>query len=245
MTRLSYTLSVPFLLSLVWGASLASAQINVSTEIVSSSVALVWQADTFVPPFYAGKALAPLDATVRVFAFPDTSFGNPSTATYAWKLNGQVLGSDSGTGRSSLLIPGSSFASERLVVVEVTSADGSKRGTGVARIESATPKLMLYQETPLAGTFFSHAIGDDGLIIPTETDVSVGAYPFFFSTPSRSGLIAYSWTVNGDSVNDTTTQRGTLMARGEEVGTSTVQITAMNPSRILQRASETFNIFLK
>ncbi len=205
----------------------------------TAAINLIWEANSYVPPFYAGKAMTTSDGDVDVFALLPESFGDPTRATYTWELNGSVLGGLSGVGRSSLRISGSPFIIDRSVRVTVTGANG-KSGFGFVTIPVAKPKLLVYEDSALGGVLFSRAI-TDSVSAQTDTDIVLSAYPYFFSTNSRTNL-PYDWKINGQRSDSTIAE---LVARSETTGTSTVSVEAHNTQRILERASEMLSIVLQ
>jgi len=230
-------LVVCFLLFVV--ASHTHAQINVTTKTIETSIPLVWESDTYTPPFYKGKALSPSDSGSRIIALPPSTFG-PDTATYTWKFNGKVLGSLSGVGKKTLSLAGSPFTSDRLVTVTVESADGSQEGVGVVRIPVQKPLVLAYEDSPLSGIRFENAL--ERFSGHTETDIPLLAYPYFFSTTHRLSGLSYEWTVGGRSVSDG--KNGSLTARSDVAGTSTVQVSVHNLKNILQQATHDFSVIV-
>ncbi len=60
---------------------------NVTISI--SEVEILWEADTYTPPFYKGKALYSPDAPLSLLAIPTVPKGTrPETLTYLWKKDG-------------------------------------------------------------------------------------------------------------------------------------------------------------
>ncbi|MEK7606452.1 MAG: hypothetical protein AAB458_02580 [Patescibacteria group bacterium] len=206
----------------------------------TATVDLVWEANSYVPPFYKGKALTTTDGDVDVYAFVPSTFGNPLRATYTWELNSQVLGSLSGVGRSSLRVSGSPFIDDRAIRVRVVGENG-REGFGYVRIPAVKPTIMVYVDSPLAGVQFGNAVVTR-LEAQTETDLTLTAYPYFFSTSDRNENLSYTWNVNGVASE---TRGPTLVARSETTGTSTVSVEINNVSKILERASKIFSVVLQ
>lgn len=230
-------LVVCFLLFVV--ASHTHAQINVTTKTIETSIPLVWESDTYTPPFYKGKALSPSDSGSRIIALPPSTFG-PDTATYTWKFNGRVLGSQSGVGVKTLTLAGSPFTADRFVVVTVKSADGTQEGTGTLRIPSSKPKVLVYEDSPLSGVHFESALEE--FFGQTEADISLLAYPLFFSTNDRLSGLVYKWVVGGQSISEG--GEGEIVARSDIAGTSTVQVSIRSLNNVLQQAVKSLNVIV-
>jgi len=81
------------------------------TETLSfrpADVTLLWEADTYKPPFYKGHSNAAFGSTFRVTAIPEffDKKGirmNPKDLIYTWKKNYEVVGSASGYGKDSFI----------------------------------------------------------------------------------------------------------------------------------------------
>src|SRR5688572_11234371 len=85
--QMKYSFSIIVGIFLVVGyfvAGVVHAQVNVTTQFVAPSVTMVWGAETYVPPFYKGKALYVDGAAARILALPPAEFGDPSLLTYMW-----------------------------------------------------------------------------------------------------------------------------------------------------------------
>ena len=102
---------------------------QVSRTITASSVDLIFEGITYTPPFYKGLSLYTPGADVRVVAFPDLYSGgallDANKLIYTWKVNGKVLGDDSGYGKKSLLIKGATIPKPYSVSVDVENAGDS------------------------------------------------------------------------------------------------------------------------
>ena len=205
----------------------------------ASSVDMFWEANSYVPTLYQGKALPTSDGDVRVFALPGASFGNASQASYIWKVNGTVLGSKSGVGRSSLEVTGSPFIDTSLVVVDVVGSNGQS-GSGILRIPYTKPRVLLYEKSALGGILFSSSI-EGGESAPINKDIVLFGYPYFFSTEKITNNLSYVWKIDESPIN---TRGPELVTRSENIGTSTVSVRVYSVTHVLQQASKTVPIVL-
>lgn len=224
-------LSVPF----------ARAQVNVTTRTVATNVTLVWEASSYVPPFYKGKALMPDGGDARIVAFLPAGVGQAANMTYTWRLDGIVDGARSGIGKSIYEVRSDIFGGSPLIVVEVSDANGIV-GAGALRVPLAEPRVLIYAEAPLGGVLFNVENPRlDGEELVMET------YPLFFTAPSRDDIdISYRWRVNGSSVENPLGDSGRLVVRSDSaVGTTTIGVSITNGSRILENASGQTAVFLE
>ncbi len=237
MTKVLISFIVSGIFGILFWATPLFAQVNVATLTTTTSIPLVWEADTYTPPFYKGKALSPTDAGNRIIALTPSTFG-PDTATYTWKFDSKVLGSQSGVGKKTLTLPGSPFTADKLVVVTIKSADGTQEGTGAIRIPSTKPQVLVYEDSPLSGIRFENVVNT--FFGQTETDISLLAYPYFFSTENRLFGLEYRWTVGGQSVSEG--KDGEIIARSDTIGTSTLAVSLRNLTNVLQQAAHSLHV---
>jgi len=96
-----------------------------SGTIIPAGVDLLWQAHSYVPPFYLGKALFPFQGTITVTAMPTFALTNPKNAVYKWQLDGGAMSDVSGSGKNTITLTGSILLKPINLSVTVQSADGS------------------------------------------------------------------------------------------------------------------------
>lgn len=178
----------------------ASAQ----ATIIPTEVDLLFGSDSYVAPFYAGRALPSagtniiLQAVTR-FKEPGGSIVTNSDIVYTWRNNGEVLGSLSGRGRSTAIIPVLHLYGANAVSVEAHSSDGVLAGAATLSIPSVVPHLTLYQDHPLYGIMYNSALGPSSFI--SESEMTFAAAPFFAQARSANDpRLSYAWSVNGSDV---------------------------------------------
>lgn len=225
------------LLSLLALPLFSHAQINLTQNTIRSSVELIWESHAYVPPLYQGKALYPIGGEVTVYALPPAGLGNPGTLTYTWKREGVVDGAQSGVGRRSFTFSGSQFGESPLVSVQVSNGTDSEFGS--VRVLQTEPFVRLYQNKPLEGIVFEHAL--PGNITSTEKNLDIEAYPFFFTATSRTDAsLSYTWTANGVRLSEAA--GGTLSVQADEPGSVYIQLSLNGVTNLLQRTTESIHI---
>jgi hypothetical protein len=208
------------------------------------SVLMLWEAATYVPPFYQGKSLYVPGADIRVVAVPDVrdAAGNlipTSELNFKWQINGDAYADRSGLGVDVLTFPGNWSGGTEEVVVNVLRKDGSKAAKGVVFIPDNNPLVLFYKKDPLRGMLYDHALtGNERL---TETETTIVAEPYYISGRSRKSVSnEYSWTLNGESVapqgNDPAVI--TLRQNSGQTGSVTLAFSVRNTdvSKLLQTA---------
>src|SRR5579872_1392699 len=73
-----------------------TGDIDKTFSIVPASIDLIWEADTYVPPFFKGKPLFTDQSTITFIALPHMLRNgvevNPANLIYKWSENDTVLG---------------------------------------------------------------------------------------------------------------------------------------------------------
>jgi hypothetical protein len=177
-----------------------SAQIT----LIPTSIDLLFEADSYIPPFYQGRAAPSSGSSIRLLAIPhfvnaDGSSVPPTDISFAWKVNGALLKSSSGIGESSAVIPAAILFGTDDVTVDAQSADGSFSGEASVSIRTQDPQLALYEDSPLFGVMYHRALG--GTTAASESETSFAAVPYFADVSAPNDVqLAYQWRVNGISL---------------------------------------------
>jgi len=214
-----------------------------------STVDLIWEADTTVPPMYPGKALMSPGSDVRVVAFPSVFSGGKRLGTsdlsFQWKLNDEVQPDASGLNRSAF-----SFTGNQLHQGEVVSVDVFRGGTRFAHGEIAIPTfaplLLFYAKDPLRGVLYDTAL-EGSAALPGQEAI-LHAEPYFFSRQSlAAGTLQYVWALNGQEVTGPDSARGELTLRQTGSGSGSADLSAelqnTDDSKLLQGARASLTIF--
>lgn len=190
-----------------------------SITIYPTDVDLIWQADTYTPNFYKGKALATYGSEIKVSANPIIQTGKTSIPkeqlTYLWSVGGSVIDSESGYGKYSIKFPATVTSDSNSVSVLVSVPNTSIEAFAEIEIPLSNPSVLIYEDHPLFGLQMQNALTNSGTLYGKESTFK--AIPFFFSapTPTFSGL-EYSWNLNGKKID--TTSPDNLTLRNEEGG---------------------------
>lgn len=182
--------------------------------VAPTQLDLLVGSDSYTPPFHRGRALPSAGTNLLVqasahFVRTDYSVMPDSQITYTWKKNGQVLGSLSGRGRSSAVIPMQHLFVSDVIEVEAASSDATRSGGATIVVPSASPVLNLYQDHPLYGVLYNQALRISSNI--AESEMTFAAVPFFAraATPDDPAL-SYAWRVNGLPVTPSATSPSTI-----------------------------------
>lgn len=227
MKKLYYILLVTFLLVLP------------TLQLQAQSVDLLWQGETYVSPFYKGRALWSKQSRITLVALPQGISGNPANLTYKWIRNGTVLGNINGVGKNTLAFTGSVLSKPETIKIEILSGRGIVLASQSTTITPISPILVVYENNPLYGFMFHREI--NGTHELKEREVTFTAFPFFFSASNRrDSTLTYEWRTNAGGV-----ERGdsvTYRTPDNASGSSEVRVNTSHKDKIMQDANKNFLI---
>src|SRR3989338_11710854 len=169
-----------------------------------TEVDLVWESDSYTPPFYKWGALPSAGTKLKMHALarlilPDGSSVPENEIKYTWKRNGFVVPAVSGIGRSFAVFPSPTLFSTDSVEVEAVTADGQLAGGARVNISSIEPLLKLYENHPLFGILYNKAFGQTTPV--KDAEMTFAAVPYFAQAGSPDDAeLAYKWQINGRNI---------------------------------------------
>lgn len=180
-----------------------------------TEIDLLWEADSYVPPFYRGRSLPSSGSDVRLFAVPRfkqvgaTTFVPPDELIYTWKLGGKIVKIISGRGKHSVTIASPSLFGSETVSVDVKTADGSLVGSSSVRIPSVEPSLVLYENHPVFGILYHRALQSPATVSEVETTFT--AVPYFAPVQNPDdGSLVYTWRVGNSTIGSNAARPSTI-----------------------------------
>ncbi|KKW20626.1 MAG: hypothetical protein UY78_C0014G0006 [Parcubacteria group bacterium GW2011_GWA1_53_13] len=176
---------------------------TMSSTIRVSALALVWSADTSLPPWYTGKALASPGSLVTVVAIPQIVIAgktvDPKNLVYQWGL-GDEKKYATGVGKQSIQIETSRTPqASHWVRVTVEDIGRTVKKEGTIFITNRDPSVSIYRFSSTGGTEYRSA--------QTITQIAKGealtliAEPYYF--PGKKTDILYRWDIGGLTVSGT------------------------------------------
>ncbi len=202
-------------------------------------VTLMWEADTYTPPFYKGKPLLSPQANLRVIATPDISSINPNTLSYTWKRDGAIVRDASGVGKNTFTLSASRPFDNLETTLSVSSLDNTISSETRVSVPVVTPYILLYEDHPLLGVWYKRPLGS--AVDITERELSLVAEPYYFSNETTDTVFDYVWRLNGSPLN----AFGRMITlRNEEglVGLSDISLTIESFEKIFQAAERSLRI---
>jgi hypothetical protein len=173
-----------------------------------AKVDLVYEADSYTPPFYKGRAYFPYSGQARIVATPSfvDSAGQPiptRNLIFTWKDGEKTLESGSGIGRDVLSYKNNNLLPKDAdISVEVSSSDQKYIAKASITLEPTAPKVVLYEKDPLLGVLYNKALKEEHTL--KNSEMSIAAAPYFFGVSSpKSSLLKYEWSLNGTPAQST------------------------------------------
>lgn len=211
-------------------------------SIGGGRVDVVWQADTYTPPFYEGKALNSYQSKITFVALPHLRSGgrevDPSTCVYVWKKDGVVIGS--GYGMQSVTVTGSVIARTYDIDVSVSSFDKSANASGHATMGWRSADMLLYENNPLYGLLLNKALGQN--IELAQNEITVSAVPYFFSNAKDASHLKYSWLMNNRTITAPSDPATVVFRKDGASGVASVSLQIQNAVEVLQAVNKSFAI---
>ena len=215
--------------------------IKKTLAIRSANVDLVWQANSYTPPFYRGKALAPSESFIKIVAMPNMiSEGGrrlrSSEVTFIWKRNGIVIGSQSGTGKDTFTFKSGRLPEdEPLIEVEATSPQNNLRAYGRLAVPITSPSILFYEEDPLRGVLLERALSQGFTL--DKSEMTIVAYPYFAEgTGIENSDLAYEWRINNGSVEPSGRANVLTVRAPGGNGVSSISFSTQNSQKLFESA---------
>jgi len=205
--------------------------------ILPGELDLVWEGNTYTPPFYLGKPLATGDSTVTIAAFPNLVVSGArvgaSSLVYQWFVNNSQTPYRSGRGLSSITLSPPLFNSPFSVRAVASTQDGTVAVQQSVVIAPQEPEILFYEKHPLLGTLFNVSLVNPFQLL--EDEVTFRIFPLFVVDPTKT---LYSWEVAGDAVTaDNSGRELTLRKTGAGSGNFLIDTSLETPNSLYERAS--------
>jgi hypothetical protein len=173
-------------------------------------------------PFYKGAGLVASEGLVRLVAIPDlrTAPSSPLAAkdlVYTWRVDGGILTSSSGIGKTTLIASAPVRHRNAAVSVMITSQDQSIVAEQTVTITPVDPLVRIYRTDPLLGPLFERALKSPFQLVSEEDGFR--AVPYYFA---RTPII--TWAVNGRATE--TDDEVTVRATGNNGGSAQLEASA-------------------
>ena len=222
---------------------------NITKEITitPTDLDILWEADTYVPPFYKGKALPSSQSSVRVIPFPSfvgkDGYYNSKDLIYKWKAGYFGNADDSGYGKNTFIYKtGYTYNSDQIEATVSTVDTGLSINKKIS-IYVSEPKILFYENKPLGGIRFENSIGDTFRF--TTTEFTVRSAPYFFAiTGLNNNSASFVWKMDGRTLDIDPDNKIDFTFRKPDQGEGKFQLslTVDNKGYDLQTASKSTTI---
>jgi hypothetical protein len=226
---------------------LPDGDINTTMIIKSSVMVLLWQADdSYVPPFYKGKALPSPQSEVKVVAMPEIRSGsqtvNSTNLVYNWKQDYTNNTDGSGYGKNSFTYVNDYLDSSNNIDVTASTTDQTSSSEASLDIGTYQPKILFYKNDANLGTIWEQAISDGYKI---NGDTILQAAPYFISPGDiRIPTLTWSWSINNNPVAIQGYQQNLMPLKVQSgvSGTSKIDLQINNTYKVFENVSKGINI---
>lgn len=204
---------------------------------------LIVDADSYVPPFYRGRALPTPGSRLLLHAIPQGTVKG-ADLMYTWKRNGDTLAALSGRGRSTAIVEAPFLFGTDSFTVEARSDDGSYSARASATVPSTEPQLSLYQNHPLYGIMYNASLSGSAFV--RESEMTFTAVPYFAPVYSiKDAALRYSWTVNDRPIAETDDDGNEITLSGtNSTGRALVGLELTHATNFFIDTTSSWNIML-
>lgn len=198
---------------------------------------LVWEADSYTPTEYLGKALPTVGSNVKIIALSEIK-----NLEYWWRLDDYELPDYSGLNKNSFNFKVTKTAGGSHLVRLIVKSGGQNVASRTLEIPVVNPLLAFYEQDPLLGEIFHKSFA--GTFNLPKSEITFVAEPFFFSHNAVNNL-QYTWMLNNqkvaaDNAGGRVITFVTPSAGGQ--GTNEIKLLAENPENALQYIQNSFSV---
>lgn len=220
----------------VQSTPLSGISLGAQKSVRPSSVAILWETETYTPPLYRGKALITPGARVILTVVPEIvdSEGNRIAADsllYKWERNRFPAPEISGFGKYRVVVDNTTFLRPLDFTVMVYTRANELVGRGQITIPISSTMLTLHEDHPLFGIRYENVLVDTYPLVRDEATLLVE--PYYYSVLKRGdGSLEYRWRVGTGtpSVRESITFRRV----GSEAGRTRIELSVRNLNLLLQ-----------
>ena len=207
-------------------------------SIIGADVDLLWETtNSYVPPFYKGKALFAREGEIKVTAMPFIGFNNtkvsPNTLSYTWERDGNGDVKASGFGKTYFTYKNSFLDKTNEIRATVSDINTNVRLSESIFITPVEPKIVLYKKT--SEEILLNKSVENNFYLNQEGDTFV-ALPYFFSPKNlNSNDIKINWFVNGEQILNTIGKNELFVKPAEgKSGEANIRVIIENLSTLFQ-----------
>ncbi|OGJ08744.1 hypothetical protein A3I95_00460 [Candidatus Nomurabacteria bacterium RIFCSPLOWO2_02_FULL_44_12] len=222
--------------------ALPEGEVTTGVLIRPNTMILLWEAtDSYVPPFYKGKALPTIDSEIKIVAMPEVKNTSPKNIVYSWKKDYTADQGASGFGRNFYIYINDYLEDSNTISVVASTVDGTSSESNIT-VRAAAPKIAFYRQDNGLGIIWEQALSNNHRIAGEEILVAI---PYFISPKNlQQPNLVWTWSINNSAVKTSSIRKNFFPVKvGEGTsGTSTIGLQIENTDRIFQSASKQINV---
>ncbi len=216
---------------------------NKNFTINPASVDIAWEADSYTPPFYQGKALHPRQGRFKLVATPEFYKNNkriaPENLVYNWSLGEDALEGQSGYGKKTVIVDGNLLGDTERIYLLVTDPNNNISAESYLDITPTEPEILFYENNSYYGYLSDNALTKT--IDLSSSEIQIVLEPYFITRDGN--LLEYKWRLNGRNASELNNSRSAVFRKPEgEEGESLIRVNINNLQKILQFADESLKI---
>ena len=221
--------------------------IKKTITIQPASVDLLWETvNSYVPPFYKGKALPSSESKIKVVAVPNlkTSAGaklKENDFTYNWERNLKFSQNLSGYGKSTYTFQNNYLDQSEKIELIISSIKDNYTAKKIINIPMVSPEIVFYEKNPLRGINYEKALTSDFSMQGKES--TIVAEPYFFSPANPiSEELRYEWSLNNESILPPLIKNNLVVRVAEAGGQAKLSLSIESLPRLFQSADKSIFI---
>jgi hypothetical protein len=214
--------------------------------IQPGSVDVLWEGQTYTPPFYHGRPYPNNNSIITLEAVPHlfSTQGrfNKNELVYLWEVDGKAVPGKSGYGKSTIKVTPSRFKNATTVRLTVESRDGVHAARTSVIVPSVRPIFAFYEKKPLLGVSYERAV--EGTYRLQKEEATFEVVPFFVNNPAS---LQYTWALDRVpfAVDASAPRTATLRKQGAGGGIFSVEVSGERADALYDRGSAGFRLSLE
>ena len=228
------TISITITIKPVGSMGIITKKITISP----SEIELLWESvDSYVPPFYKGKALLSRGGFIKAVAIPNTNTiqSGSGSISYSWQNNGSVVQDSSGYNKSSYVFKNDLFDTTNEITVVASSVAENYSAENTTTIPSYPTKILFYKKSPTEGILYNAALSNEVAVV--EDEMTLVASPYFLALKGNESKFTYAWTINGDQIKTPTNKMELTIRPNSRGGYASINLVLESINNLFQKVT--------
>lgn len=218
----------------------------IKTVVLSpNEVDLLWEGNSYVPPFYKGLPLATQEGSINVVAIPNfKDKKNIRDGVFNWYVNNDPVLGSSGYKKDSFNYNLSYLRADQSIGVVVDSITSGEQATKEMKVFPIKPKILFYEKSPLYGLDLTKLIYSG--YTPKESQTTIFAVPYYFSSKDlKVADLNFIWKINNSSIT-TPAKKNVLTVKpiSNDSGIATIDLSVQYFGKLFEDATNKIQLTL-